>query len=1062
MKKLFSLLLLILPVAVMAQTLHFPYNPSLSPDGKDIYFSYDGDIFKVPAHGGLAMRLVSLGGNEGYPKVSPCGKWVAFSSDIQGNNDVYIVPSEGGEVKRITWHEGNDIPAGWSADSRHIYFESNRANSKSAYKVAVSGGTPQRLFGHYFNTIVNVVENPVTGEIYFNESTESINFPTRKRYVGDHNPNIKSWNPSKKAYKELTTHYGKDSWPMVDKKGNLYYVTDQFNKESNIAKYVPGGEPQQLTSFDQSVQYPSISFQGNAMVFILEYKLHYMDLATGKVTVPRIAIADNNVDVERSFSDLSPSRVAVSPDGKKFSLVFRGQLYVSDAKGKYQQQLHTPANERVDEMVWGKDNKTIYYTRTDKGFLALYSIAADGSVAEKLLYKAPCNVKNLKMSHNKEMIAFVNGNESVMVYNVKENRAEKLADAEFWSYSRYTLNFSYDDAYLAFEAMNLFEGDIFIYSFKEKKLHNLTNSASTEGGPCFSPDGKYLFFGANFQGTSFPRGGGQRSAYKLPLLDYNTKPFKSDFYDELFKEDEKKEEGKKDMKDGGKMKGDKKDGMKDGPKDGKGKEKEKKAPETKIDFNDIYSRIIKMNELQGGYGLYTFSSKGKDWLLCSARDKVYALELSDPYAEVKTIRDLKRGSFISSDNELFAVSGADIYKVDFNQLRATKVATIKKSVEKNLKDEFEQMFHEAWALMDQNFYDVNFHGTDWKAKRDYYASFLPYVRNRANLVTLVNDMLGELNSSHLGFSSRGREQVQPQTRVYTMETGIVWDNSNPYTVAGVVAGSPVDNVDTDIKKGDVLVAVNGMRVVKSENREIYMASAVKEPEMKLTFSRKGKEVDVKVHTISYGELKNLLYGEWEEKCRSTVEKKGKGRIAYTHMRDMGAGELNRFLMDMHTRTVGKEAIILDLRFNNGGNVHKEVLDFLGQKAHFNWGFRDNKTNPHPNVTPGNMPVIVLVNERSLSDAEVTSNGIKALGLATMVGTETYRWVIFTSGASMIDGSSLRLPAWGCYSLDGKDIEKTGVVPDIYVRNTFKDRLEGKDPQLERGIEEALKQLDKKN
>ena len=241
-----------------------------------------------------------------------------------------------------------------------------------------------------------------------------------------------------------------------------------------------------------------------------------------------------------------------------------------------------------------------------------------------------------------------------------------------------------------------------------------------------------------------------------------------------------------------------------------------------------------------------------------------------------------------------------------------------------------------------------------------------------------------------------------------------------------------------------------------------MTSAIREPEMKLTFSRKGKEFDVKVHTISYGELKNLLYGEWEENCRQLVEKKGKGRIAYTHMRDMGAGELERFLIDMHTRTAGKEAIILDLRFNNGGNVHKEVLDFLGQKAHYNWGFRDNKTNSHPNVTPGNMPVIALINERSLSDAEVTSNGIKSLGLATIVGTETYRWVIFTSGASMIDGSSLRLPAWGCYSLDGKDLERTGVAPDIYVRNTFKDRLEGKDPQLERGIEEALRQLDKKN
>ena len=200
MKRLFFLVLLLLPFVVMAETLHFPYNPSLSPDGKDIYFSYDGDIFKVSAQGGLAMRLVSMGANETSPKVSPCGKWVAFASNVQGNNDVYIVPVNGGEVKRLTWHEGSDVPNGWSADSKHVYFESNRANNRTTYKVSVSGGTPVRLFENYFNTIVNVAENPATGELYFNESTESINFPTRKRYVGDHNPNIKSWNPSKKSY----------------------------------------------------------------------------------------------------------------------------------------------------------------------------------------------------------------------------------------------------------------------------------------------------------------------------------------------------------------------------------------------------------------------------------------------------------------------------------------------------------------------------------------------------------------------------------------------------------------------------------------------------------------------------------------------------------------------------------------------------------------------------------------------------------------------------------------------------------------------------------------------
>ena len=150
---------------------------------------------------------------------------------------------------------------------------------------------------------------------------------------------------------------------------------------------------------------------------------------------------------------------------------------------------------------------------------------------------------------------------------------------------------------------------------------------------------------------------------------------------------------------------------------------------------------------------------------------------------------------------------------------------------------------------------------------------------------------------------------------------------------------------------------------------------------------------------------------------------------------------------------------LRLRYNNGGNVHKEVIDFLRGQAHFEWSYRDFPKTSHPNVAPAGKPIVVLVNEHSLSDAEVTSNGIKTLGIAKLVGTETYRWIIFTSSFRLLDGSTLRMPAWGCYSVvDGSDLENTGVKPDIYVRNTFKDRIEGKDPQLDAAIREVLTQL----
>lgn len=1044
MKRLLPFLLFLLPFVAQAESLHFPYNPALSPDGKTIYFSYDGDIFTVPAEGGMAMRFVSLGAIESHPKVSPDGKWVAFASNIQGNYDIYVVPVKGGQVQRLTWHEANDYPSGWSADSRNIYFETNRANTRTTYKVAISGGTPKRLFENYFNTITNVVENPATGEIYFNESGEAFNFPTRKRYVGDHNINVKSWNPATGEYKELTSYQGKDTWPMVDRAGTLYYVTDQFNQESNIAKHSAGAAPKQLTSFDHSLQYPAISHDGSAMVFILEYQIHHLDLKSGKVTQPQIAIADNNIEVTRSFEKETPRGVAISPDGKKFAMSIRGLLYISDTKGKYQVCLQTPQNERVDEIVWAKDNRTLYYTRTNKGYTNIFKIKADGSAPEQLVYAADCNIKNLIPSNKRDKIAFVRGNHQVMTLNTSNDAVEKVADAQFWSYATYTLNFSPDDQYLAFEAVNLFEGEIYIYSFRDKVLRNLTNSACSEGSPVFSPDGKYLFMAADFYGTTYPRGGGDAKIYKLPLDRYNTTPFKSDVYDKLFEEEKKEEPAS--------AKPSKKVAKKDAP------EPKKEAPkgvEVKIDFNDILRRAIPMDI--SARSVEVFKSKDKSYLLYSSRRNTYSLEISDPQAKPKEIKGLSWGYFISSSSDLYFVGRDGISKVDLNSGKATKVE-IKVPVEKDVKREFEQMFYEAWASMDQNFYDVKFHGVDWAAKRDYYASFLPYVRSRANLVTLMTDMLGELNSSHLGFRSSGNDVEEPLTRTYSMETGIIWDNGNPYAIDRVLTDSPANTVEANLQKGDVLVAVNSERIDPKVNREGYLASAIKNPEVKMTFSRAGKEVEVKLHTVTYAQVKNWLYNEWEDTNRALVDRLGDGQIAYTHMRDMGSEELNEFLKDMHTRTLGKKAIIIDLRYNNGGNVHNEVLEFLSQKAHYQWAYRDFPSNSHPNVTPGDIPIIALVNERSLSDAEVTSNGIQTLGLATIVGTETYRWIIFTSGTTLLDGSYLRLPAWGCYSLDGKDLESTGVKPDIYVKNTFEDRLKGRDPQLERAIEEALKRI----
>ncbi|MCQ2110761.1 MAG: S41 family peptidase [Bacteroidaceae bacterium] len=1022
--------------AASAETVRFASRPSLSPDGKTIYFEYDGDIFQVPSEGGLALRLISLGGFEGNPVVSPDGKMLAFSSDIMGNNDVYVVPTAGGEAVQLTFADARDYPVSWSADSKYIYMESQRSSSsRTTYRVPASGGTPQLMFPGYFNTIVNLKENPKTGEFYFNESGEAISFPTRKHYVGDHNPNIKSWNPRKKEYTELTDYEGKDSWPMVDRDGNLYYVTDQFGGESNIAAYVKGGAPRQLTSFDKSVQYPSISFDGSRIVFLKDYQMHLLDPKSGKVTVPEITVAASGAEVKRSFTNQRPTNAAVSPDGKKFALVIRGLLFVTDAKGKYVQQLETPANERVVEVLWGKDNTTIYYTRTHQGPVGLYKIGADGKTPETEVYCPDHDVREIVMSHGNDRIAFLDGNNSIMLYFTEQGLTQNIANAEFWSFYGTDIRFSSDDKLVAFVAKNRFEDDIYIYSMSDGTLTNMTNSASEENGMVFSPDGKYMYLLANFENTSFPRGSSDY-LYKLPLRKYDT-PFKSDVYDKLF-EEEKKDKDKE-------------------------KNKEKKDSTVVIDYSEIFRRMERVDRVGSQFSTYVFQNKDKSYLIYGGTgddgSRVYkSLDLSDSEAKPKVIKDLRSGMFFASKTELFALDGNVIKKVDAAGGSASNIE-FSKNIEKLITDEFEQMFYEVWSTLKQNYYDPELHGADWEGIREYYSSLLQYVHTRQQLRTLITDMLGELNSSHLGFSTNGAEEGS-LTDVYTMATGIVFseEDGKAYVVDRVLRESPADKIEIDLKKGDRLVAVDGVRVDPKKNREMYFSSPVKKDELSLTFERGGKEFTVKTHTTTAPAFKTLQYLEWEDQRKAMVKEKTGDRVAYIHMRAMGDDDLQNFLLNMYTDASNKDALILDLRYNNGGNVHNEVIEFLSQKEYFTWSHRDFDRSSHPNVTPACKPIVVLVNEHSLSDAEVTSNGIQTLGLAKLVGTETYRWIIFTSSVRLIDNSTCRMPAWGCYNEKGQDLENVGVKPDIYVRNTFKDRLENKDPQLDAAIKEVMGQL----
>jgi tricorn protease len=1034
MKKLFTLGLIFLCIgALRAQEYaYFLTDPAISPDGSTVVFVYESDLWIVAVSGGTAHRLTAMAGDESLPRFSPDGRMLAFSSTQNGNADIYVMPVEGGTITQLTYHDGNDYADGWSWDSKIVYFTSDRYNTFTAYSVPLAGGTPVRMFSdNYFDQAHNIVEVPGSNgrEFYFSTSWESFMFPQRKRYRGENNADIEYYNKATGEYKRLTDWEGKDLWPSAGKNGRLYFASDQANDEYNLYTF-ENGQKKQLTSFPSSIKRPQVSADGRFVVFARDYRIWVYDVAAAKSAPCDIKIwTDKTLATEISYN--TPGKITdfdVSADGKKIAFVSRGRLFVSDIAGKFIREMPVEQKERVNEVRWMKDNQSLLYTRTVKGFASLFTISASAPGEEKQLTTGEKSIQELLLSPDGDRAVFVSGNDNIDLIDLKSFEVNTIITDEFW-FRVSQPRFSPDGRYILYTAYRDFEQDVFVYDTKEKSITAITDNGVPEEDPFWSPDGKYIYVSADRFKPGFPRGEGVSKLYRIPLYRFAEKT-RSEEYNKLF---------------------------------ARKPDKDSLATDIRIETDGIEDRWeqidVKGNDQASPY---VFTMKGKTLVLFNnspnPQERVLTKVELSPFEPAKSekIGDKPFSSLVCRNDKYYALMSGDVWEVKPAENKTEKI-TLDASFSKNLNDEFVQMFYENWATLAEFYYDINYHGVNWRAVRDRYEQFLPRIMNRDNLRTIQNDMLGELNSSHLGFSSQGDES-KTFYRLQTNATGIVFSEADPFVVRGWVKRSPVDILDNKLEPGDVLVAVNGITVDRSIDRDHAFTLPRMEKELTLRFARKGKEYEIIVRPVSSSALKSLLYDEWVSENRRRVDSLSGGRVAYVYMKDMGNQSLDRFLIDMTGKAMKSDALILDIRNNRGGNVHDDVIQFLSQKPYLEWQARNGRKAAQPNFAPSGKPIILMVNEQSLSDAEMTAAAFKALKLGTVVGTETYRWIIFTSGRQLVDGSFTRLPAWGCYDLAGNDLEKTGVRPDIYVKTTFGDMEKNTDPQLDRAVEEAVKRL----
>ncbi|HLO39232.1 MAG TPA: hypothetical protein VK173_12100, partial [Lacibacter sp.] len=775
MKSLYSALFLffISNIAFSQSTPYFLSNPTLTPDGQTVVFAFEGDLWKANVSDGQATRITAMQGYETSPRISPDGKWIAFTGRQYGNADVFVMPLNGGDVKQITYHSGNDDVTSWSWDSKTIYFNSGRMGQVAGFTVAATGGTPQRVFGSYFFQYDhNLVEHPTTGEIYFNDTWESANQSQRKRYKGPFNPDIQSYNLKTKQHKKYTTWEGKDFFVTIDKAGNIYFVSDEANGEYNLYT-IDNGKKKGLTRFSSSIKTPQVNANGGKIVFEKDYQLWLYDVKTDKEAKLNVSIVRNHVLPKEKDFDVRGNMSAfdVSPDAKKLAFISRGELFVSDVDGKFVQQINRGSAERVREVKWMSDNKTLLFTQTADGYTNLFTVRADSSVSPKQLTSDKRNNRSIVQNKKRTMAVYLSGRDEVRLLDLKTLQSKTIVKDELWAFQNSDPGFSPNDEYVVFTARRNFEEDIFIHHIKNNKTTNLTNSGVTENSPVWSSDGKYIYFVSQRLKPSYPFGMANAKVYRVALEKLD-EPYRLDKYNELFKDEKKKADSLQTIA---------------------------------IDSDLLMERLEQISPSLGAqYLINVFQKAEKTSVLFvsnhgEGRSAIWKTVL-EPFELPKTEKIAGTDNTFGFDvvevsDKYFALMNGSIAKVNLDANRVDPV-NISFTFRRNLAEEFNQMFYEAWAGMEEGYYDENFHGLDWKKTKDYYKQFLPFVNNRADLRTMLNDLLGELNSSHQGFGTFGDDENITLTSA-TMETGIIFENDAPYKVKYIAKRSVADRKNID-------------------------------------------------------------------------------------------------------------------------------------------------------------------------------------------------------------------------------------------------------------------------
>lgn len=1065
-RSLLSCLVLLLVHKVSAQeTPSWLRYPSISPDGKTIVFTYKGDLWKVATAGGQASPLTLHEAHDFMPVWSRDGKSIAFASDRYGNFDIFLIPAEGGEPKRLTFHSADEYPYDFTPDGKSVTFGGVRqdlavnrqfptGSQPELYTVSVKGGRVAQLLS---TPAEDVKYSPDGSKLLYHDKKGGEN-AWRKHHTSSVTRDIWSYDTKTGKHTKLTTFKGEDRNPVLSEDGKTIFFLSERSGSFNVYRMTMDAPAtaEALTSFKKHpVRFLSRATDGT-LAFSYDGGIYTLKPGAKPQKVAIRIASDARSNNEKILAVNGGARsMAVSPNGKEVAFIFRGEVFVTSVEGGMTKRItNTPGQEQG--VSFSPDGKALLYASERGKSWNIYETRISRKeepyfYASTVLKETPI-IENGKENYQPayspdgKEIAYIEDRMTLKILNLATKKTRTLlTDQELFSSRDNDQYFEWspDSKWMLFDysVPGIAPGEVGLIAADGKgKVINMTENGFRDYRPRWAQGGKVMLWFSNRDGlrSQAQSGGSQADVYALFLTQKALDDFNLSKEDAaLAKEMEKSAKG-----DSTKKKTAVKDSLLTFNWDGLADRKAKLTIHSSSLADALLSKdgetLYYLARFEKGYNLWSTNLRTKE--------TKQLIALNSGGGSMEWDKDQKN-IFLNTDGK--------ILKIDPEKAKQETVS-IKGEMTLDVAAERQFMFEHVWRRTKETFYTASMHGVDWDSYKPDYEKYLPHIGTNHEFAEMLSELLGELNVSHSG----ARYTNSNPTDDATATLGAFYDptyQGNGLRIEEVIKGGPLDKADLAVRPGMIIEAIDGEPLTPDRDLAQYLnRKADKNTLLTLLEGTTRREIVVKPITTS--QEGRLLYTRWVKRNQDEVEKLSKGTLGYVHIPGMNDGAYRTTYEEIMGKYAGKKGIVIDTRFNGGGDLVADLAMFLSGKQFFDYT-TDTRSNGYEPNFRWTKPSVSLANEANYSDGHCYAYMVQDLKINKLIGMPVPGTCTF-AGWETLQDNSIRwgVPPVGVKNIKGQYLENAQTEPDVLVLNEYETVIKGKDAQLEKAVEVLLEEV----